>query len=105
MLPRRSGLWWAKVETAAVMGAHDPGALHPGDLVPAWDHAGRGTQQFCWPRWEVLATAPAGEGCPWVLLSSFTFKRDPPTLPTVTLRASEAHTRQVSIFRANEEGR
>lgn len=47
-----------------------------------WSQPGtmlHGTQQCCWPRWEVLATAPAGKGRPWVSLSSFTFKRDPPT--------------------------
>lgn len=34
----------------------ETGALHPGNLAPAWDHAGHRARQLCWPHWEVLIT-------------------------------------------------
>lgn len=58
-------VWWAKVETAVVMGT---GALHPGDLVPAWDHAGYASSH-----------QNPSRGRTSLGLRSFTFKRDPPT--------------------------
>lgn len=71
MVPRRSGLWWAKVETAAVVGNRSPAPGEPGpSLGPRWAR-GLGSSAGLTGKFSLLPTAaPAGEEHPWVSISS-----------------------------------